>query len=473
MSFIGNIKQSYYKSRIVITFSLITIILVVVLSRVGYLFIRNLYLVQLTEQVNVVTKMIAKQIEPSYLNLLELGNPVGSSESYFRDLLKRNLEPNLHSEVFIFNDSLNVVIHSNHEFIYGETDPALLLNKKEIFDLKINSGTASLPFRGDDNKWYLWGFYRLNNNNWLAVKESAVRFEKLDQLSTLFWLIGLAGVVITIFAGWFMANSIVKPLNKLVKLSSEIGKGNFEIDVPQSMHGEIKQLSDAMDKMKTDLALNQKERENLLAQIAHEIRNPLGGIELLANLVIENPNDKEKNKEYLDTILKEVQGLKGLITSYLNYGRPVPINPEWVNPEKIFGEIEGIFKEQLKRKNISYSFENKVKKIYFDPAHLRNILLNLVTNSVDALSKNGNVFLSSGTNNGYWKISVKDDGPGILQENFNKVFDPFFTTKKDGTGLGLAISRKLCKENKSELFVENLAGGGLIFTIRKEIINEI
>ena len=112
MSFIGNIKQSYYKSRIVITFSLITIILVVVLSRVGYLFIRNLYLVQLTEQVNVVTKMIAKQIEPSYLNLLELGNPVGSSESYFSNLLRRNLEPNLHSEVFIFNDSLNVVIHS-------------------------------------------------------------------------------------------------------------------------------------------------------------------------------------------------------------------------------------------------------------------------------------------------------------------------------------------------------------------------
>ena len=87
-----------------------------------------------------------------------------------------------------------------------------------------------------------------------------------------FWLIGFAGVVITIFAGWFMANSIVKPLNKLVKLSSEIGKGNFDIDVPHAMHGEIKQLSDAMDKMKTDLALNQKERENLLAQIAHEIR---------------------------------------------------------------------------------------------------------------------------------------------------------------------------------------------------------
>jgi two-component system, OmpR family, sensor histidine kinase BaeS len=89
-------------------------------------------------------------------------------------------------------------------------------------------------------------------------------------------LIGLGGVILTILAGWFMANAIVKPLNKLIKFSTEIGKGNFNVDSPAAMHGEIKMLSEAMDKMKNELLLNHKERENLLAQIAHEIRNPLG-----------------------------------------------------------------------------------------------------------------------------------------------------------------------------------------------------
>jgi hypothetical protein len=173
MSLIKNIKQSYYKSRIIITFSLITIILVVVLSRAGYLFIKELYLVQLQEQVNIVAQMIAKQIEPAYLNVLELGYPTGSSEEYFRGLLNRNLDTKLHSEIFIFNNGLDVIIHSDNKFILGETEPALLLNKKEISDLKTNSGIASLPFKGDDKNWYLYGFYRLNDSFFIAVKESA------------------------------------------------------------------------------------------------------------------------------------------------------------------------------------------------------------------------------------------------------------------------------------------------------------
>ena len=237
MSFIKNIGRSYYKSRIILTFSLITIILVVILSRIGYLFIKDLYLIQLQEQVNIVSRMIARQIDPSYLNLLDLGTPAGATEIYFRDLLKRNLDPKLHSEIFIFDKNFKVVIHSDRNFIYGETEPGLLINKKEISELKINPGIASLPFKGDDSNWYLWGFFRLNNSHWLAVRESAARFEKLDQLSTLFWLIGFGGVAVTILAGFFMANSITKPLNKLVKFSSEIGKGNFNTQIPDKMHG--------------------------------------------------------------------------------------------------------------------------------------------------------------------------------------------------------------------------------------------
>src|SRR3970282_451874 len=177
MSLIRKIEHSYYKTRIILTFSIITIILVIVLSRVGYLFIKDLYLIQLQEQVNIVAQMIAQQIERAYNNLLELGSPTGSSEIFFRNLLERNLDEELHSEIFIFNNNLDVVIHSDYNFMYGETEPTLLLNKKEIFDLKINSGTASLPFKGDDDNWYLWGFYRLNDNHWLAVRESALRFE--------------------------------------------------------------------------------------------------------------------------------------------------------------------------------------------------------------------------------------------------------------------------------------------------------
>ena len=133
MSLIKNIRRSYYKSRIIFIFSLITIILVIILSRIGYIFIKDLYLIQLQEQVNIVAQMIAKQVDPIHLDLLELGTPTGTSEIYFQDLLKRNLDLKLHSEIFIFNNDLNVIVHSSRNFIYGETEPGLLLNEKEIF----------------------------------------------------------------------------------------------------------------------------------------------------------------------------------------------------------------------------------------------------------------------------------------------------------------------------------------------------
>jgi signal transduction histidine kinase len=149
----------------------------------------------------------------------------------------------------------------------------------------------------------------------------------------------------------------------------------------------------------------------------------------------------------------------------------VPANPEWIKLENIFFEIENIYQNQLNQNGISFSVNNKIKTIFFDPVHLRNILLNLVSNSIDAVSGKGEIQLNSEINGKYWNISIKDSGPGISKENLKKIFNPFYTTKKNGTGLGLAISKKLCFENKAEISAEN-DEVGTIFRIRKEIINE-
>jgi len=466
-------SRQYYKIRIIITFSVVTIILVIVLSRVGYIFISNLYLTQLTEQVNIVTKLISKEIDRNYLDVLQLGNPTSTTKEYFKVLFQKNLDTLLHSEIFVFDEEFKVAVHSDTSFALGSEEPRLSINQKEIEELRVNEASASMPFKGDDGNWYLWGFYRLNGNYWLAVRESAARFEKVDEFSRTFWYIGLTGILISVFAGWLMSRSITKPLNKLVKFSSEIGKGNFSAIHPEKMHGEIALLADAMDDMKKDLSENQKERENLLAQIAHEIRNPLGGIELLVNLVKENQSSDEKNKEYLERILKEVNGLKSLINSFLNYSRPVETNPDWADVNKISLEIENIFKSRLHSENIELNCNLELKKIWFDEGHLRNVLLNLVSNSLDSLSGGGNILIESYSKNGNWIISVKDSGSGISEENLSLVFNPFFTTKKDGTGLGLAISKKLCKENKADLIASNNPdSSGSTFMIVKEIKNE-
>ncbi len=445
-------------------------IIVVVMSYIGYFFVRNIYISQLSEQANIVSEMISKQIDKSHLEVLELGFPTSSVKAYFNELFRKNISPALHSEIFIFDENFMVIVHSDPGFKQGENESKLLLNQSEIKSLEINSAISSLPFKGDDTNWYLWGFFRLSGTLWLAVRESAVQFKKLDELSNIFIMIGLSGILLTAAVSWFAANKVTKPLQKLIEFSSEIGKGNFSAQAPENLYGEIKLLSDSMDEMKKDLAQNQQEKEKLLAQIAHEIRNPLGGIELLANLSKENLEfaDAElkpepdasvikKNKDYLDKILKEVHALKLLITSYLNYSRPNPANPVRVDLPKLLSEIENVFKASLLKKDIKLDFDIHLNKLWFDENHLKQILINLVANSLESFPAKlnskvkGNIIITSREEKGQELISVADNGPGITEENLKSIFNPFFTTKKNGTGLGLAISRKLCQENNADL----------------------
>ena len=462
------IHKSTFKTKIIITFSIVMLIFVIIVARVSYQFVRSLYLNQLSEQVNIITIMISKQVERKYLTALSVGQPTATTKKYFMNLFGQYVYPEYKKKIFIFDGTFNIVIHSDSTVLLGKHHPQLILNRKEIHDLNIDGTITSLPFKGQNDKWYLWGFYRLNDNYWLALQENAEHLKKVDEFAAIFWYIGFAGMILTFLLGWIIARAITKPIDTLVKFSSEIGKGNFDVSSPQGIKGEIKILSDSMDTMRRDLKKNQKEKEEILAQIAHEIRNPLGGIELLTNLIKEDIDPDSKNNEYLNKILKEISGLKALITAYLNYSRPLQAIPQWINLPGLINEVEKICEKQLGNKKIEFIKDIHNDKIWFDPGHLKQILINLINNSIESSTIGGMIKIQAIKNEKYYKVRVIDRGHGIQVKKFSTVFEPFYTTKKDGTGLGLAVSKKLCIENNASLDVENDKDRGCIFTIMKK-----
>lgn len=464
--------QSYYKLRIIITFCVVTIALVVLMSRLSYLSIRNIYLEQTKDQIMNLTTAINKQIEKSYLDMLELGMPTQTIENYFIDIFNKNLSGDTTNAAFLFNGDFKVYVHSNKNIKKGREETQLILYRDEIFGIKPGNSSVTLPFKGDDGQWYLLSFFRMNDNFWLAIRESAQRLERVEDFTKIFWLIGIGGTLITIITGWFLSRSITQPLDKLVSFSSQIGIGNFNISAPQKLKGEIKVLADALEKMRGDLSKNQKEKENMLAQIAHEIRNPLGGIELLVNLTKEDLAKGKVKEEYLNKILSEINGLKSLISSYLNYSRPSSPSPSLTNISEVVNEVKNIFQNELNKKNVKLKLNIGLSKIWFDSSHLRQVIMNLLSNSLEAIDMKGEIFVHSFTKENKNYISISDNGVGIIKENMNRIFDPFYTTKKEGTGLGLAICKKLCVENNSQLLVESVIGNGTTFTILSEKSNE-
>ncbi len=463
-----NILQKYYlKIRIIITFCIVTFILVLIMSRVSYQYTRQIYLDQISKHAQVITGILAKQIDTNYLNLLQLGTPGKAINDYFKNLINKYETEIGQSEFFLFDDSFKILLHSSENELSTKSEPGLLLNQTEILELSNQSTTVTLPFKGDDGDWYLWAFYRLDNNLWLGMQESANQLKRVEELSLLFWYIGLAGILVTIILGFIVARSITKPIDRLTKFSFQIGKGDFNTQLPEDIKGELKILSDAMDKMRKDILRSHKEKEEMLAQIAHEIRNPLGSIELMANLTKEDIISGKSNYDYLNKILLEISDLKSLITSYLNYSRPYLAKPENVDLNKLIDEIFSLFKEQLAKKNIQFDKQIRNEKILFDPGHLKQIFINLISNSIESISEKGSIKLKSDINGEMSQIKIRDTGKGISEENLNNIFNPFFTTKKNGTGLGLAICKKLCQQNDAQIEVNNKHERGCEFIITK------
>jgi signal transduction histidine kinase len=473
MNHIKNFFQSsYYKIRIVTTFGLVTICLLLLLARISYLFIKDLYLDQLSERVNTVSRLVASQIDKTYLNILQFGPPTNSTSHYFRTLFERDFTKDNHTQAFVFDKEFKIIIHSDSNYVLGLQESRLLLSKKEILDLKVNQSTSSLPFKGEDDKWYLWGFYRMDNNYWLGFRESASKLEKVDEFTLMFWYIGGAGVIIIFLLSLLIAKSISRPIDKLVDYSSSIGKGNFHTAVPTQMHGEINTLAVAMNRMRENLSEHQKEKEEMLAQIAHEIRNPLGGIELLAGLTKEDLQKQNMSTSYIDRILGEINGLKRLISSYLEFGRPMYPKPEECNLTIILDEVLNNFRKPLNENKISVTNNFHVNKVFFDKEQMKQVITNLISNSIQSMETGGIILVSSSAKKEKWTVSLSDEGKGIPAEHIKNIFEPFFTTKNNGTGLGLAVCRKICIENRSSLTVENNTGKGCTFTISGEYTND-
>jgi len=202
------------------------------------------------------------------------------------------------------------------------------------------------------------------------------------------------------------------------------------------------------------------------AVMAHEIRNPLAGIKGYGQLLQERlTNDKERG--YADLIVGEAQRLERLAHDILLYTRSSSLQPASCQPAPVVTEVLAILSPQAREQAVTFSTAIADDLTVACPAEgLHQVLLNLLTNGLQA-SFPGGVIHISGRRRGQWaEIMVQDDGPGIAEEMRNVLFEPFRTSKARGAGLGLAVCKKIVDGCGGNIEVTNRKGGGAECLVR-------
>jgi len=208
------------------------------------------------------------------------------------------------------------------------------------------------------------------------------------------------------------------------------------------------------------------------AGIAHELRNPLTAIRSTIQYLASDFAEDTDQKKLANDILGEVDRLNNIVGNLLSLAQPAESNPEEINIPQEIERCLNFIEAKAKSQNVKLQtdFENNLPKLTFDPAELRQLLLNVVMNALQAMPKGGTLSIKThqltegGPNytSGFNRllIQVEDEGAGIVSDLHDKVFEPFFTTKAGGTGLGLAICNSIVKRYNGEIWVKKAKSGG-------------
>jgi signal transduction histidine kinase len=212
-----------------------------------------------------------------------------------------------------------------------------------------------------------------------------------------------------------------------------------------------------------------KELGELAAHLAHEIRNPLGGIKGFANLLQQELKERPDLQQMASYIIQGSDDLNQFVSHVLQYARPFHLHVENVDLIQLIEEVKQLMQvDPTWNPKIHFVIQSAASQLLvpLDPQLFKSALLNVFVNAVQAMPLGGHLVVTIEPDPSWVTIRVEDTGIGIEADNLPMIFSPFFTTKEAGNGLGLAEVHKVIQAHQGWIEVQSKVGEGTIFTIK-------
>ena len=301
--------------------------------------------------------------------------------------------------------------------------------------------------------------------------------------SSLFlFIIAIIVIGLSVLISVYLSGTITRPVLELSEAANEIASGNFMISLNHESEDELGVLYKSFNHMIEDLDRNrkimyQKQRleawKEMARKVVHEIKNPLTPIRLSAERMRKRTVEKspELNQVILsgtETIIEEVDSLMKLLSEFTNFARLPEMKPVKENIRTIIESSAGLF---IGHENVTINVDipDNIPLVFIDKSLIKRALGNLIQNAIDAVRDNGMIDIKAEYINNVTpdivRITVSDNGPGVKEEDLERVFEPGFSRKPSGSGLGLAIVEKIVLEHQGRIFCKSEPDKGSDFII--------
>ena len=315
-----------------------------------------------------------------------------------------------------------------------------------------------------DGRFYKWGFAALldDKNVVLAVLMPADYEVPLDNLQRNLMVGGMIAMIVAAVLASALATGVARPLARLSRAALRIQRGHIREPVAEERTLEVGRLARAMERMRRGILERDENLRLMPAQVAHEIRNPLGGLDLFVAAAAET-EDATERRRLLGRAREEAATLNRVISDFLAFARPVNVSNEATDARVPIREAVELVGAELAEKGgcIDVRLPPTPLMTRASDDHVKRMLLNLLRNAAHVSEQ---VTLIAETERGEVAISIIDEGPGIPRELRRRVFEPFVTDKEQGAGLGLAIVKKLAEANGGRVELAE-ADKGAVFRI--------
>ncbi|WP_141621320.1 HAMP domain-containing sensor histidine kinase [Myxococcus sp. AB036A] len=324
------------------------------------------------------------------------------------------------------------------------------------------------------------------------IRERVDGAEERERTTGLF-IIGfsVAAIAVGVGATAWSARTL-RPMRNLIRGVSRIGRGDYNAQLGVRGDDEVAVLAREFDQMARSLQAREAQLKaqaealmraeqlaavgRISAQIVHEVRNPLSSIGLNVELLQDGfetarfptPEDAAEVKDLISAVTQEVDRLADVTEQYLRMARPPRPDLDPRDVTAVLDTVLDFTREELERAGVEVvrDFALDTPHVLADEGQLRQVFLNLLRNSREAMPSGGRLTIITRPAEDAVEVTVRDTGQGMTEDIRQRLFEPFFTTKEGGTGLGLAVSQQILQVHGGSLSCQSIPGQGTAFVLR-------